>query len=115
MRYFLLFLAGLTAAFILLANLIPLALLGVSIWLLYLVFKRFMNAETTAAKVGWVIVGLIILSVGISNIYAVMGIAAAFVLYWIYKNWNKAGLDQPDNGDDDPFMNFEREWSHLTK
>src|SRR5699024_12045276 len=68
MRKFLLFLAGLTAAILFLVHLGPMILLGVSIWLVYLVFKQFIKAETTLAKVGWVVLGLFILSIGISNI-----------------------------------------------
>lgn len=117
MRHFLLFIVGLIAGFILLFNLGPMLLLGVSIWLLYLIFKQFMQATSTGAKVGWVLLGLVILSIGISNVYAVIGIAAAFVLYWIYKNWNEdepvtSPTTVPENND--PFTNFENEWRELT-
>lgn len=115
MRHFLMFLAGLAAVFILIANLGPMVLLGVSIWLLYLIFKQFVKATTTIAKVGWVTVGLIVLSIGISNIYAVIGIAAAFILYWIYHNWNKNNWEPADDNLNDPFMNFEREWQQFSK
>lgn len=116
MRKFLLFLGGLIAALILIANIGPLALLAVSVWLLYLIFKQFMKADSTAAKVGWVILGLIIASIGISNSFAVMGIAAAFVLYWIVKNWKKSSDYVPyEEVDNDPFRNFEDEWGEFTK
>lgn len=115
MRHFLMFLAGLTALIILVVNLGPMVLLGVSVWLLYLVFKRFIKAHSTLSKIGWVIVGLIILSIGISNIYAVIGLAAAFVLYWIYKNWNNDTIEPTVEMNNDPFTNFEREWGHFTK
>lgn len=114
MRKFLLFLAGLTAAILLLANLGPMILLGLSVWLVYLVFKQFIKAETTLAKVGWVVLGLIILSIGISNMYAVIGIVAAALLYYIIKHWNEE-TDEPDflNDDSDPFKHFDQQWNDI--
>lgn len=117
MRHFLLFIVGLIAGLILLFNLGPMILLGVSIWLLYLIFKQFMQATSTVAKVGWVLLGLVVLSIGISNVYAVIGIAAAFILYWIYKNWSEDDpvvSTTPAEDNSDPFMNFENEWHKLT-
>ena len=81
MKKFLLFIVGIIALMILLANLGPIVLLGVCVWLLYLVFKQFIKANSTAAKIGWVILGLFIVSIAFSNIYAVIGIAAAYILY----------------------------------
>jgi|SRR5699024_4555128 len=116
MRKFLLFLAGLIAAIIVIANLGPMVLLGASLWLTYLVFKQFMKATSTGAKVGWVILGLIILSVGISNAYAVIGIAAGIVLYLVYKHWNEEPKKPPfGNGETDPFTNFEHQWGDMNK
>ncbi|HLR54601.1 MAG TPA: flagellar basal body rod protein [Pseudogracilibacillus sp.] len=114
MRKFLLFLAGLTAAILFLVHLGPMILLGVSIWLVYLVFKQFIKAETTLAKVGWVVLGLFILSIGISNIYAVIGIAAVALLYYIIKHWDQES-DTPDflSGDTDAFMNFDQQWNDI--
>lgn len=118
MRHFLLFIVGLIAGLILLFNLGPMLLLGVSIWLLYLIFKQFTKATSTGARVGWVLLGLVVLSIGISNIYAVIGIAAAFILYWIYTNWNEDDPvvpTAPAENNSDPFINFENEWRELTK
>ncbi|SFF81895.1 lia operon protein LiaI [Halobacillus alkaliphilus] len=116
MKKFLLFLAALIALGILLANLGPMILLGVSVWLLYVVFKKFMKSETTAGKIGWVVLGLIITSVAVSNVYAVIGLAAAYVLYLIYKHWNnKGGSETEVFTSNDPFTNFERQWAELKK
>jgi|SRR5690625_4284916 len=116
MKKFLLFLGGLAALMILLVNLGPMILLALSVWLLYIIFKKFLESDSTAGKIGWVILGLFILSITFSNIYAVIGIAAGYVLYLIFKNWKKD--DDPvvevlDDGD--PFTNFEREWADLKK
>lgn len=116
MKKFLLFIAGLVALTILLANLGPMILLGVSVWLLYVVFRQFMKSDSTAGKIGWVVLGLIILSVAVSNIYAVIGLAAAYGLYMIYKSWtSKKDEDSVVVQSDDPFTNFEKQWAELHK
>ncbi|MFD1334480.1 flagellar basal body rod protein [Oceanobacillus iheyensis] len=117
MKKFVLFLGGLVALFILLVNLGPMVLLAISVGLLYVCFKKFIQTDSTAAKVGWVILGLIVLSITFSNIYAVIGVAAAYALYLIYKNWNSPDSDivHEVKEDNDPFTNFERQWAELNK
>lgn len=118
MRHFLLIVGGLVAAIVLLLNLGPMLLLGVSVWLLYLIFKQFMKATSLSAKILWVILGLIVLSIGLANLYALIAIVAFFALYWIYKNWNRANPVVPSaitEGNDDPFMHFEKEWQDISK
>ncbi|WP_174614212.1 flagellar basal body rod protein [Virgibacillus ihumii] len=117
MKKFMLFVGGLVAFFILLANLGPMILLGVSVWLLYVIFKKFVKSDSTAAKIGWVIAGLIVLSIGLSNIYAVIGVAAAYVLYLIYKNWKEDDVEPAGQfvESDDPFQNFERQWAEINR
>ncbi len=114
MKKFLLFIGGLIAALILVANLGPIVLLGLSIWLLYVIVKQFLKSDSTVAKVIWIIIGLAVLSIGISNIYAILGIAAAYVLYLIVKNWNKEKADD-NTMQKDPFVNFEEQWGEFTK
>lgn len=116
MRKFLLFVAGLVAFFFLLANLGPMVILGLSLWVLYLIFKKFMKSDSLLGKFGWGILGLLVVSVVFSNIYAVLGLLAAYALYLIYKNWNKNDDEVVSTvEDDDPFTNFEREWANLNK
>ena len=113
-KIFLLILAFI-AVIILVVNLGPMILLGVSIWLLYVVFKQFMKSDSIGAKIGWTILGLIILSITTSNLFSIIGIAAAIALYYIYKNWNGDDHDPAVEviDDGDPFTNFERQWSEL--
>ncbi|HLS10056.1 flagellar basal body rod protein [Lentibacillus sp.] len=116
MKKFLLFVGGLLALFILLVNLGPIILLGVSIWLLYVIFKQFVKSDSTAGKIGWVALGLLVLSIGISNIYAIIGVAAAYVLYLIYKGWKNDNLYAEHTVEDhDPFRNFERQWADINQ
>jgi lia operon protein LiaI len=115
MKKFLLFVGGLVALIILLANLGPMVFLGLGIWLLYIVFKQFLKSASTTGKIGWIIVGLVLIGIILSNIYAVLGIVAAYALYVIVKNW-KGDDNNPlihDGKADDPFTNFEREWAEL--
>ncbi|WP_156288460.1 lmo0954 family membrane protein [Oceanobacillus salinisoli] len=116
MKKFMLFIGGLVAIIVLLANLGPMVLLGLSIWLLYIIFKKFKRSDSTAAKIGWIILGLLVASIAFSNIYAVIGLVAAYALYLIYKNWRNhddSVVEVVD--DDDPFTNFERQWVELNK
>ncbi|KKE79583.1 flagellar basal body rod protein [Oceanobacillus caeni] len=117
MKKFMLFAGGLVALLLLLANLGSMVLLGLSVWLLYIVFKKFVRSESIFGKIGWAILGLIIASIAFSNLYAVIGLVAAYALYVIYKNWNKEDDDPVVRviEDDDPFTNFEREWAELNK
>ncbi|MBU9721929.1 MULTISPECIES: flagellar basal body rod protein [Bacillaceae] len=89
MKKFMWFILALIALFILIANIGPLILLGVSVFLLYLIFKQFIKSPSTAGKVFWVIVGLIVLSIAVSNIYAVLGLVAIYFLYFIYQKWQE--------------------------
>lgn len=114
MKHFLLFIGALIALFVLLANLGPLILLLITIWLAYLVFKQFMKSESTIAKIGWVLLGLVIISIGLPNMYAVIGLAAAFVLYIIYKKWKEDPVENVTESSD-PFIHFEKEWNELYK
>ncbi|MYL53641.1 flagellar basal body rod protein [Pontibacillus yanchengensis] len=119
MKQFLWFIAGLVALSLVLANLGPMILLGVSVWLLYIIFKKFMKTDSTAKKVLWVVLGLIVLSITVSNLYALIGVAAAYVLYVLYKGWKSKNNDHVVGDsiqkDDDPFINFEKQWAELNK
>jgi lia operon protein LiaI len=115
MKKFMLFVLGLVALLVLVANLGPMILLGAGIWLLYVIYKKFLKTESTTKKIGLGIIGLIIVSITISNIYAVIGIAAGYVLYWVYKNW-KSEKDSSvivEEENKDPFINFEKQWAEL--
>ena len=46
-----------------------------------------------------------------------VGLAAIAIIYVIYKKWNNEDVKIPtiEAKEEDPFTNFEREWSNLTK
>lgn len=114
MKKFGLFIAGGIAACVLLANVGPLVGLAVSLVILYFVFKQFMKSESTAGKIVWGLIGLAALSVSLANVPSIIGIVAAYVLYLVYKNWNQSKKSKVEE-EQDPFVNFEKQWAELNK
>lgn len=108
-----LLLAGGIAATVLLSNIGPMVGLAINLVILYYAFKGFIKAESTFKKIIWAIVGLIALSIVASNVPAILGIAAAYILYIVYKKWNDK--QESVKEDEDPFTSFEKEWSQLKK
>ncbi|WP_110928245.1 lmo0954 family membrane protein [Bacillus massiliglaciei] len=113
MKKFGLFMIGLIALIILIANAGPLISLAICLTILYYAFKQFMKSETTGGKIAWGIISLIVLSMAVSHAPAILGIAAALLLYYVYKKWNEE--EKRVNQDEDPFVNFEKEWKEITK
>ncbi|RDI42294.1 flagellar basal body rod protein [Falsibacillus pallidus] len=108
-----LLLVGGIAGIVLLTHVGPLVGLAVSLVILYYAFKRFMRADSTFKKILWASIGVIALLASASNVPAILGIAAAWVLFLVYKNWNGQKENRTDKHD--PFANFEREWAQLKK
>lgn len=109
-----LFLIGAIAAIILLSQLGPLFGLVISSVLLYVVFKQYIKADNKKGKVAWGIIGVIMLLITASNLPAILGLVAAYVLYLVYKKWN-GPTNKKYYTNDDPFTNFEKTWSELKK
>ncbi|RDU36804.1 flagellar basal body rod protein [Neobacillus piezotolerans] len=114
MKKFGLLVAGGIAAIVLLSTIGPIAGMVISLAILYFVIKQFLKTKSTAARIGLGILGLIVLSAAASNAPALFGIAAAYVLYLVYKNWNEAKYSEPVT-ESDPFVNFEKQWNDLHK
>lgn len=114
MKTFLLFLTGLIALIIAVTMIGPMILLGVSVWLLFVIFKQFMKSGSTLGKIGWLIAGLIVLSMGLSNLYAVIGAVAIYAVYKIFTSLKKEN-GEPEVIDKDPFTNFEKEWAEMNR
>ncbi|MFS1516112.1 flagellar basal body rod protein [Bacillus sp. SCS-151] len=109
-----LFIIGGIAAMVLISSLGPMVGLAINLLILYLVFKQFMKTKSTFAKFGWALIGIVILMIVGSHIPAVIGFAAAYVLYIVYKKWN-ASQDTIEEKTDDPFVNFEKQWSEMKR
>lgn len=114
MKKFGLLLAGGIAAVVLLSTIGPMVGLAVSLVLLYFIVKQFLKAESTGAKIGWAIIGVIVLAASLHNVPAVIGVAAAYVLYLVYKKWNENKRTKIKE-ESDPFVNFEKQWNELNR
>ncbi|MFB1049711.1 flagellar basal body rod protein [Paraliobacillus sp. JSM ZJ581] len=78
------------AAIVLLIALGPMILLGISLAITYYAIRKFILTDSIGGKIGWAIVGLIALSISLSNTAAFVGALALVVLYYIYKNWKES-------------------------
>lgn len=87
MRTLLLIFVATITGFILLATLAPIVALMLTLFLLYYGVKRFLLAESIGEKCLWAIVGLIGLSLSLSNGSAFVGIVAVVLLYYTYQSW----------------------------
>jgi lia operon protein LiaI len=112
MKKFGLLLVGGIAAVILLSTIGPMVGLLVSLVLLYFIFKQFLKAETTGGKIGLGIIGFIVLMASIHNAPAIIGVAAAYVLFLVYKKWNQ-NKHTKIKEETDPFVNFEKQWNEI--
>lgn len=115
MKKFGLFLVGVIAFCILLGNIGPLVGLAISLVVSYYAVKEFMRTDSTGSKVLWGIIGFIAISFSIANVPAILGLVAAYILYVIYKNWNKSKEEVTVVENSDPFTNFENQWNALNK
>jgi lia operon protein LiaI len=107
-----LLLAGGMAAIIFLSTIGPMIGLLVSLVLLYFIYKQFLKADSTGGKVAIGIIGFILLMASIANAPAIIGVVAAYVLYLVYKNWNRSKRSVVKENTD-PFVNFEKQWNEL--
>lgn len=111
MKKFGLVILGGVGAIVLLANMGPMIGLAISLLILYYSFKRFIKTDSTFKKIIWAIIGLAALSASASNFPAIIGLAAIYLLYVVFKQWNEEKSEVPET--DDPFTNFEKEWANL--
>src|SRR5690625_418256 len=114
MRKIVLLIIGMIAGVILILNIGPLILLGISAWIGYLIFKQFLKSNSTTTKIMWVVLGLIVIALGLSNFYSIIGIGACIILYLIIKQWNKHD-HHDDFNTNDPFVHFDDQWADLNK
>ncbi|MGM8214964.1 flagellar basal body rod protein [Bacillaceae bacterium W0354] len=96
-----------------LVNLGPLILLGISVWVGYILFKQWFKTDSTGGKVAIIIVGIILLNIAVSNMFALIGLAAGYGLYVLFKK--KDVVYEEEKVSNDPFTNFEKEWAELQK
>ncbi|MCM3386993.1 lmo0954 family membrane protein [Ureibacillus chungkukjangi] len=118
MKKFFFLVVGAIAAIVALSMLGPLVGFGFSALLVYLGMHYYVKTNSKFGKVFWVALGLIGIFTAISNIPALVGLAAIFTVYVLYKKWNNEEVSFSKSKaikEDDPFTNFEMEWAKLTK
>lgn len=117
MKKFLLLTGGIIAACVALALVGPLTGLLFSGVLVAIGMHFYIGSKSTFAKIIWFTVGLIGVLSAVSNIPAMVGLAAIAIIYVIYKKWKDEEVKIPmiETKEEDPFTNFEKEWSNLTK
>lgn len=104
---------GIIAGIIVLSNLGAIAALAISALILYAGVHYYLRSTSTFAKVWWAFVGAVGAISAISNVPALIGVAAAAGLWMIYRKWN----DRPAAFTEtkDPFVNFENQWNKLNQ
>lgn len=115
MKKFGLIILALIAVIILLANLGPLLLLGLGVFASYAAYVQFQKSFSTGGKVLWVLLGITGIALAVSNIYAILGAFAAWLLYWCWEKYKELNESGRFKNHEDPFSSFDREWSRLQK
>ncbi|MGG0187714.1 flagellar basal body rod protein [Bacillus rhizoplanae] len=116
MKQFLAFIAAGILALIALGSLAGIVGLAIGAGIVYWSYKSFVRARSFFGKLAWGIVGLIGLSIALSNSPALIGIVAVAVLYYGYREWKKEKtvVESASQGSK-PYSNFEDEWNKLMK
>ena len=113
MKKFLLYTAGAIAALIALVLLLPVAGLITSGLLVAVGLHYYTKSESVFGKVMSIVLALAGLISALSNVPGFVGLAAIAVVYFLYKNKPGERNEALVTTDNDPFTNFEKEWSKL--
>lgn len=116
MKKFMLACVGVIAALIILATVGPLGGLLFSGAIAYAGIHFYIKANSTFSKVVW---ALVVIAAGLSMIANFPGLLAAAALVGLYYIYKKGRLGKKttttQSTSNDPFQNFEKEWSNLMK
>ncbi len=115
MNKFWLFTLAMIAGIVALSNIGALFALAVSGVVIYLGVHYYLRSLSTWSKVFWAAVGVIGVLSAISNVPALIGLAALAGLWIIYRKWNGQSVSIDAVKESDPFTNFEYQWNKLTK
>lgn len=103
------------AGIVALSNLGPIIGLAVSLLVVYAGVHYYLRSISALAKFWWAFVGVIGGLAAISNVPALIGVAAIAGLWMIYRAWNGQSVSVAAVKESDPFTNFEQQWNKLTK
>lgn len=115
MNKFWLITLGIIAGIVALSNIGALFALAVSAVVVYLAVHYYLRSSSTWSKAFWAVVGGIGVLSAISNVPALVGLAALAGLWIIYRKWNGQSVSIDAMKESDPFTNFEYQWNKLTK
>jgi len=114
MKKMLIFVAGFILFCIAFSSIGNIILLGIGLTIVYYSLNSLMKSPSLLGMLWWGIVGLFGLSMILSSIPALIGLAAIVILYYCYKQLKKD--ERSTNGSDyDGFTNFEQEWDSIMK
>lgn len=113
MKKLLLLLLAILLVGIVLATLGPLMGLAFALLFIFLGMHYYVKSNSIVSKVLWIFVGMLGIMMAASNIPALVGLAAIILLYVIYKKWKDEDVSFSTKEEDDPFTNFENEWSKI--
>ncbi|MBK3495523.1 ABC transporter permease [Viridibacillus sp. YIM B01967] len=112
-----LFIIGVIAAITILCSLGAMAGLAISAAILYAGIHFYLKSDSTFAKIIWALVAIAGLLTAISNVPSFIGLIAIVGLWYIVRKWD--GNDTTTTiitaKSDDPFTNFENQWTELSK
>lgn len=115
MNKFWLITLGIIAGIVVLCNLGHIIGLAVSLLIVYAGVHYYLRSTSTLAKVWWASVEVVGGIAAISNVPALIGVAALAALWMIYRKWNGQSVSVAAVKESDPFTNFEQQWKKLTK
>lgn len=115
MKQFLAFVAAGILVLIALGSLAGIIGLAIGAGITYWSYKSFVRAQSFFGKLAFGIVGLIGLSIALSNSPALIGIAALGILYYGYREWKKEKDVTGQDSGYSSYSNFDDEWDKLMK
>ena len=102
------------AAIIALCAIGPMIGIAFSALLIYGGIHFYTIRTSTISKILSILLLVIGITSGLSNIPGLIGIAAVVVVYFLYKKLNDQDVAFTKKSND-PFTNFEKEWANLNK
>ncbi len=94
---------------------IPLISLFFGLGLLYYAYKAYPKSNRTMAKIFWVIIFILGISIAMHSFPAIIGVVAIVALVRIGANYKRNKMAMDTKHYDVPFTEFEKEWSSIMK
>lgn len=111
MKKFGLALLGIIAGITIIGMIGPLGGLLLSGAIAYTGFHFYVKANSSFSKVIWALVGIAGTLIAIAHFPGVIGLIAIAALVYVYYKWDRSAKQKTQSND--PFQNFEKEWSNL--